>query len=164
MTNTPDTCPAAQIGKRIAELRKLTDELERREARAKKAGEHREASICKRKLDNAYDELETSIIRLSHVRSESPDGAAVQVAAAVALVDRVLDYERDSFKEGECQRAIDRLLYSAIRRLQDRVEADCHEYGVEHLASSTHDPWNGVDNVLNAYQEMEDEHQRKSAA
>lgn len=162
MTNSSDTCPAAQIGKRIAELSELMDELDGRETRTGKAGKEREASICSRRLEDAFDAFETAMFSLSNVRAGSHDGAAVQIAAAVALNERLEDVDGPERKR--CRRAIDRLLYSVIRHLQDRVEADCHEYGIEHLASSACDPWNGVDNVLGVYQEKEEARLRTKVA
>lgn len=151
-----NTCPAAAIGRRIAALDEKLEAMEQRNLDANKADKVLEARLTGEAIEHIYDEIEGLRLALSHVRATTQDGAAVQIACAQYFSTRHRELPDDEKAQRlKFERAIDRLNYAAIRHLQDRIEADCMNSGVDALASHLHDPWNGVDSTLSAFSEVE---------
>lgn len=164
--NSTDTCPAAELGRRIAALTVKHDAMDGRHTRARNNKRHREASVTERKMNQIWDEMEHLKRSLSFVKATSPDGAAVQIAYAMTLREELEDFdpEKEGYQHKIRVRAFDRLTYSAISHLQDRVEADCGTNGVDCMASSLFDPWISVDAVLNGYRDLDELSEREAVA
>lgn len=132
--NTP--CPAAALGRRIAANEEKLENYDMA-GRGLKAF----AKIAyDNALEHAYEEFKQLAFALSHEQATSQDGAAVQVAAMWHMITRIKGADNDMDRR-EAENAAERLAYSALSVLMDRVEADWVTSGVESLAHSMHNPW-----------------------
>ena len=94
--------------------------------------------LIKAALDHAFDREEALIRALATAPASSLGGAVVQLAAAVKIFAWITI---DDTPRPEDERAIKRLMASALTVMVDAAGLDAERDGVNYLAAPTTDPW-----------------------
>lgn len=108
------------------------------EAQAMKALKRPGVGILDSHLDHTFDREEALIRALAALPANSLAGAAVQLAAAARVFYWVT---REETPRPEDERALSRLLASALTVMVDAAGLDAAADGINHLASPASDPW-----------------------
>lgn len=99
------------------------------------------AGLIKMALDHAFDREEALIRALATAPASSLGGAAVQLAAAVKIFAWTT---MEDTPRPEDERAIRRLMSSALTVMVDAAGLDAERDGVNYLAAPTTNPWRDV--------------------
>lgn len=100
------------------------------------------------------DYREALLARITQTKAEGIDGAAIQVAAIERFTDRLAGHP-EAEERAKARRAIRRLVYSALRTLENRVDADCHITG--RLAPGSQDPFKSAEQRLQVEEQDEED-------
>lgn len=151
-----------QIGRQIGDAYRKEDELQVTEFRARQENDHRRAIYAESRCQHEWDRIDTLRAALACYRATSTEGAAIQIAEALTLVDLIWDqYPRDeeSYEVKNQFRTLNRLLYSAFAAI-DAVTPQKTATLIGHLEDSAwRSPFVEVDDAL-AFLDAKDGKQR----
>lgn len=143
MTDSADTTPApavdpvADIGREIERLSSRMEELENED----NGGHSIETTYRTSEIEDLYDRIECLRAYATAVKATSTDGAAVQVGLLGKLFHDLLEFKPDGYEAKATEQRFMRTLFSVLRVLGARIEADLPAIGVYRLAGEHLNPW-----------------------
>ncbi len=147
-TGIANPCPVVVLAVKLCEQRNRYGELENGYNAEANGFQATYYEMARRHVDDIDSGLRDMI---TCTEAASLEGAAVQISEAlsrVGIIAETISYDPEAAEQNKQVRAIDRLLYSALRALEEHCAVDLNEVLGGTVIHRNMDPWRPVEEVI----------------